>query len=51
MQTEFHASLTDEEFNDWWNVQIEEAAQDGDEDKVERLMVAYNESYVARFPV
>jgi hypothetical protein len=43
-------SLTDEKFRDWWNVRIEEAARDGDEDRVEKLMNEYNEAFVARFP-
>jgi hypothetical protein len=50
MTTDQIQSLTDEEFRDWWNVRIEEAARDGDEDRVEKLMNEYNEAFVARFP-
>lgn len=48
--TEYLKSLSDEDFAAWWDVRIEEAAQDGNEEEVERLMVSYNEAFVERFP-
>lgn len=48
--TEYLSSLSDEDFAAWFEVRIEEAAQDGDEAKVEELMIAYNEAFVARYP-
>jgi hypothetical protein len=48
--SDYMNSLSDEDFNAWWDVRIEEAAQDGNETEVERLMVAYGEAFEARFP-
>lgn len=48
--TDYLASLSDEEFAAWWDIRIEEAAQDGNEAEVERLMLAYGEAYEARYP-
>lgn len=48
--TDYLKSLTDEDFNAWWDVRIEEAAQDGNEAEVERLMVAFGEAHEARYP-
>lgn len=48
--TEYLASLSDDDFAAWWDIRIEEAAQDGDEAKVEQLMIAYGEAFAERFP-
>lgn len=49
--TEYLASLSDEDFAAWWDVRIEEAAQDGNEAECERLMIAYGEAFAERYPV
>jgi hypothetical protein len=48
--TDFLASLSDDDFAAWWDVRIEEAAQDSDEAKVEKLMLAYGEAFAERYP-
>lgn len=48
--TEYFKTLSDDDFAAWWDVRIEEAAQDGNEEEVERLMAAYGEAFAERFP-
>lgn len=48
--TEHFRDMTDDEFAAWWDIRIEEAAQDGDETEVERLMLAYGDAFAERYP-
>jgi len=48
--TPYLSSLNDSDFAAWFDIRIEEAAQDGDETEVERLMLAYGEAFEARTP-